>query len=235
VNTTLEVLVSDRNRSHALARGVLVSLGIAAAAWLAPAAASAATTPESLTNCRGALTPDPSGPASGEPYLLDYKIQCDTDISAYTVIFNREPTDYSTLDDFNGAPGVFAPDGVTPNATASLTCAGSIPSTGINCNAGAGGVVPAWNWAEGSIDPVAPFCKSLPPKAKPGTPAIPRAFAQFVVTDNTGAEDGPFGLSYTRACPKVPNVVPAAKKANKQKSKKRPRKAHRAHRAYHRA
>ncbi len=106
-------------------------------------------------------------------------------------------------------------DGVTSNATESVTCEGTTPSSGINCNLGAGGVLSAWNFAEGSVDPTEPYCKYLPKGAKPGTPAVPQAIVQLIVTDNTGAQDGPFDLGLAKRCPKVPNFVPA-KKSGKQ-------------------
>lgn len=106
---------------------------------------------------------------------------------------------------------MFGSDGVTPSTSESDTCEGTTPSDGINCNFGAGGVLSAGNIADGSIDPVAPYCKSLPVKAAAGTAAIPPALVQLVVTDATGAEDGPFVLGPAKACPKVPDVVPVPK------------------------
>ena len=52
---------------------------------------------------------------------------------------------------------------------------------------------------------------------------------QLVVTDYTGAEDGPFNLGPAKACPKVPNVVPTPKVKSKPKpkpKKKTPSKRH---------
>jgi hypothetical protein len=42
---------------------------------------------------------------------------------------------------------------------------------------------------------------------------------QLVVTDYTGAEDGPFNLGPAKACPKVPNAVPTPKAKPKPKNK----------------
>jgi hypothetical protein len=39
---------------------------------------------------------------------------------------------------------------------------------------------------------------------------------QLVVTDTTGAEDGPFQLRSAKPCPKVPNFAPATKSSKKQ-------------------
>ena len=198
--------------------------GLATAA-LPAAGAATPVTPASLTNCGGSLSPDSSGKAAGEPYLLDYKITCDGDITAYTIIFNQQGDQGSTLDDYNPSPSVFQNDGVTPSPTESATCEGTTPSAGINCNFGAGGKLSAGYVVDGSVDPVAPYCKHLPPGkrtgtyARAGTPAVPQGLVQLVVTDSTGAQDGPFKLRYTATCPKVPNVVPAAK-AKKAKAKK---------------
>ena len=47
--------------------------------------------------------------------------------------------------------------------------------------------------------------------------AVPQAVVQLVVTDYTGAQDGPFNLGPAKACPKVPNVVPTPKAKTKPK------------------
>lgn len=200
-----------------------MSFGIALAGLALPAAASAAApTPASLTDCGGTVFPDPTGAAAGEPNLLDYKFQCDGDISAYTIIVDRQPGGTGNIDDYNPSPSVFESDGVTPSPSESAICGGTTPSDGINCNTGAAGaILSAGVITEGSVDPIEPYCKSLPVGAKPGTRAIPQAIVQLVVTDTTGAEDGPFELGPAKACAKVPDVVPAAKpKPKKGKGKK---------------
>ena len=189
------------------------------------ASAASAPLPESFTSCHGQVVNDRSGAAIDEPYLLDYRFSCDTNISAYTLIVDRAASSGGNLDDFNASPSVFEADGVTPSSTEAVTCEGTTPSNGINCNFGAGGALTTGDVVAGSVDLVAPYCKSLPagPKpgtfAKPGTLAIPRAQVSLVVTDSTGAEDGPFALGRTTACPKVPNAVPKPKPKVKSKSK----------------
>jgi len=74
--------------------------------------------------------------------------------------------------------------------------------------------------AQGSFDLVQPYCAYLPAKAKPGTPAVPQAIVSVVVTDNSGAEDGPFYLSLASKCAKVPSVVPTPTPKTKKKAKK---------------
>ena len=210
----------DHNRLLALGRIAVAVVGLALTAVALPALAGAATappTPESLTNCGGTLTHDATGASLGEPNLLDYKFRCDGDISAYTIIVDQQGDRGASIDDYNPAPSVLETDGVTPSPTETLTCEGTTPSDGINCNAGAGGVLSASFFAEGSVDPIQPYCKHLPADAKAGTPAVPQALVQIVVTDATGAEDGPFTLGNAKPCPRVPNVAP--KSITKKKSR----------------
>lgn len=192
-------------------------------------AATAPPTPESLTSCTGSLSADPSGPSSGEPDLLDYSFSCDTAISAYTVIVDRVSRSDGNLDDYNPNPIVYEADDATPSATETVTCEGTTPSSGINCNLGAGGSLNQGYFVQGSVDPTEPYCSYLPAHAKAGTPAVPAAIVQLIVTDATGAQDGPFDLAPTKACKKVPRVVPAPKvKTGKKKSSRQARRAHRA-------
>ena len=193
----------------------LVAAGLAGSG---PAgAATAPPTPESLTNCTGGVSADPGAKAAGEPNLLRYRFNCDTDITAYTVIVNRAAGDDSTIDDFSPTADVILPYGAQ-STTQAVACEGSTPSAGVNCNAGAGGTVSASNVVQGSVDLTGTYCKSLPRHGRPGAAAIPQANVQLIVTDNTGAEDGPFDLRAVKRCPAVPNVVPAkAKKAPKHR------------------
>lgn len=217
------------NRRGALMRAILLTAGCAVACAL-PAAASAATptvTPTSLTDCTGNVSLDPTGAGMQEPNLLDYKFSCDTGITAYSVIVQQQGDGAigGTLDDYNPSPLVYLADGVTPSSTESITCEGTTPSLGINCNTGTQNLqLTDGYFVDGSVDPVASYCKHLPTNANgktidtPGTLAIPQASVQLVVTDYTGAEDGPFTLSSTVKCKRVPNVVP--KKATHKKHKK---------------
>lgn len=196
-----------------LRRAPVLGLGVALVLCAMPVAAGAATappTPESLTNCGGTVAHDRTGTALGEPNLLDYKFRCNGNISSYTIILDQQGDRGNGIDDYNPAPVVFDADGVTPSLTETLTCEGTTPSDGINCNAGAGGALAAANFAEGSIDPIQPYCKHFASNAKVGAAAIPQAQVQLVVTDATGAEDGPFDLGPAKACPKVPNFATAA-------------------------
>ncbi len=201
----------------------LLSCGVAVAACVLPAMASAAAvTPTSLTDCGGKVSADPGGKAADEPNLLDYKFSCDGGITAYTILIQQQGDPGGSIDDYNPAPSVFETDGLTPSPTESITCEGTTPSFGINCNTGTQGVQLTDGFiVEGSVDPIQAYCKHLPVNAsgktaKPGTPAVPQAVVQLIVTDYTGAEDGPFNLGPTKACAKVPNVVPTPKPTTKK-------------------
>ena len=200
-----------------LMRRLLVSGAVALTyGALAAQADAAAPPPESTANCYGTLTPTPT---SEEPNLLDYRFHCDSRITAYTVIVNRGVSG-ETIDDFSPNANVFEPDGTTPNSTTTWSCEGTVPSLSTNCNTGAqGAVMYAWDWADGTIDPIDPFCKNLPAGAKPGTPAEPKALVQLLVSDASGAQDGPFRLSYTGTCPAVPDRVPFPAKPKHKQSK----------------
>jgi hypothetical protein len=206
--------------SGALRRSALLAISaasVAAAGGALPAASGAATVvPSSFTSCGGSLSPDASGASNQEPNLLDYSFHCDSGITAYSVIVNQQRAAGGAIDDFNGAPSILETDGITPSATESLVCEGVTPSNGINCATPAlGQQVTLGFFIQGSIDLVSPYCKHLPTTlangnpAKPGALATPTATVSLVVTDYTGAEDGPFRLKLNKACPSVPNKVPA--------------------------
>jgi hypothetical protein len=209
---------------------VLLSAAAAATALSLPATAGAAL-PESDTQCTGFLAKDPGGKAAGEPNLLDYTFDCSTPISAYTVLINRVTSDGDNIDDYSPNANVVYPTpyAIDPSqagqvsSTVSINCGGAIPSDGINCYADNGTAqtdVSASDLIEGSVDPTSQYCSYLPKGAKPGTPAVPRAVVEVVVTDNTGAQDGPFELTPNTRCPKVAAVVPTPKKKTKPKKKK---------------
>jgi hypothetical protein len=202
---------------------VLSSLLIPAA--LASSASAAAPPPQSATDCAGELKPDPSAsPTADEPNLLDYQFHCSTAITAYTIIGNRYSWDDATMDDFSTTANVFDPAGaIVP--TQSFGCEGSLPGNGVNCNAGAGGVMTAWDFAKGTIDTTDPYCANIPPGSPPGTQPERQAVVQLVVTDITGAQDGPFTLFMTPQCKPV-HVVPKPKPKHKSKHGKASKHGH---------
>ena len=183
---------------------------------LAGPAGAAATTPESATSCGGSLTW--AKPTTNDPNLLAYKFRCDWGVSAYTLIVNRGLNDDTTVDDFSSSAGVFDTlDNAV--ATESFGCAGTIPGNGVNCNAGAGGYLPAPDSAEGSFDTSDPYCANIPAGSPAGTQPEPTALVELVVTDTTGAEDGPFRLRLHGSCPAV-HVVKVKTKTKQHQSGK---------------
>jgi hypothetical protein len=210
---------------------VLIASG-AGVLVLSQTSTAAAALPESDTTCAGQIANDPSGKSNDEPNLLDYTFSCDTDISSYTIIVSRLKDDGGNIDDYSPTASVVYPSPYsidpalsgTVSSTEAVDCGGAIPSDGINCYATNGTietVVSAGNLIEGSVDPVEQYCAFEAKGAKPGTATVPRAIVEVVVTDNTGAQDGPFELTKTKACGKVPAVVPAKKAPKKAPKKKK--------------
>jgi hypothetical protein len=205
----------------------LVGLTVAALIPGATATAAAATTPAAppvpVTGCDGSLSL--ATPTVDDPNLLNYKFHCDGQVTAYTVLINRRGHVDDEIDDFSSNANVF--DGITGAqiTTESFSCAGILPGTGVNCFAGAGGSSTTWANVEGQLDTSDPFCANLPKGAKPGTKPEPGALAQLVVTDATGAEQGPFQLSITPGCKPVKALPKASqpkhKHARKPSSKSR--------------
>jgi len=217
-----------------------LGIGVAAALLSLPAGAGAAlVTPASLTNCDGSLTRDATGSSQGEPNLLDYSLSCNTDITAYTIFVVRQQDAGNNIDDFstNATVDYPTPYAIDPSAAGTpsselANCQGVIPSDGVNCFASAIGsdgkttvlgTITAGYDVKGSVALDEPYCKYLPKHAKAGTPAVPTAVVGLIVTDSTGAEDGPFYIHPAKACAKIPNAVPAPKKKGKPKKKKLPR------------
>jgi hypothetical protein len=165
---------------------------------LAQSALAAAPTPESTTSCGGIVSR--AKPTSLDPNLLNYQFTCDWGITAYTIFVNRKPNDLTTIDDFNGAPTVFDPTG-NPVTKVSLNCSGTIPGNGVNCNAGAGGSIAAPDAIEGSFDATDPYCPYIPKGSPAGAKPQPGAVVELLVSDTTGAEDGPFRLYLAGKCP----------------------------------
>jgi hypothetical protein len=165
---------------------------------LTQSALAAAPTPESTTSCGGTVTR--AKPTFLDPNLLNYQFSCDWGITSYTLIVNRKPNDYSTIDDFASSVSVFDPDG-SADPKEVFSCSGTLPGNGVNCNAGAGGVMAAPNTAEGQIDTTDPYCPYIPKGSPKGTKPQPGAVVELVVSDTTGAEDGPFRLYLSGKCP----------------------------------
>jgi hypothetical protein len=176
-------------------------------------------------------------------------------IIAFSVDATRQNVDGLDFDQGNvlgnGSPTVYA-DGVAL-AQEAVTCNTEAPSDGFDCTGGAVvsttggstpsytnpctnltadttytslGCIPAGDSVQGQIQLSAPYCAYIPKKAKAGTPKVPRAIVDLVVTDDSGAQDGPFELTPAFKCATVPAVAPTPKtkpvkkKTDKQKKTK---------------
>jgi hypothetical protein len=187
-------------------------------------AAAAPPPPQAGTNCGGQLKPDPAAsPTADEPNLLDYSFYCDGNITAYTLVVNRTMFDFETVDDFSTVATVVDSTGAVVS-TEGFTCEGSLPGPGINCSPpAAGGIMSAGHHAQGNFDTADPYCANIPKGSKPGTQPELQAMVQLVVTDASGAQDGPFRLGIVPACKPVHVVKPKPKpKCKKKKNGKCP-------------
>jgi hypothetical protein len=78
--------------------------------------------------------------------------------------------------------------------------------------------IPAGEAVTGGFAMTEGYCSFLPKGAKAGTPAVPQATVELIVTDTNGVSEGPFELTRTGKCPKVAAVVPAKKKKTTKKA-----------------
>jgi hypothetical protein len=189
--------------------------------------ASAAATPSGIVNCRGSLAKATATADDANP--LSYSFSCNGDIEAYTIIANREINDFGTLDDFSPSVTVADSKNVV-STTQSVACEAVLPGNGINCFATGSAtpaLVSAHQFVAGSFDTTDPYCglaaQTIKVKGKQGKtkiiPAEPRAVAQLVVSDATGAEFGPFPLNLKPGCPAVHKAkAKGAKTKAKRKS-----------------
>jgi hypothetical protein len=191
-----------------------VTVALLPAAVLA-APASAAVVPQAATACRGLLT---KAPTANEPNNLSYQFHCSSAITAYTLIANRTPSDFGVIDDFSVTADVQDSTGaIVP--TEAVGCEGGIPGNGVNCNNNGATAISAGHVMVGTFDTADPYCPSIPTGSPPGTNPLPQAVVQLVVTDVTGAQNGPFRISLGKACPVVKPLPKKAKAKTKSKPK----------------
>jgi hypothetical protein len=209
-------------RKGSLVRGAGAALVVAAAVAVVPVSPAAAAGVQ--TQCGGSLS---RAPTSIEPNLLNYQFNCDWGITAYTVIIDRQPWNFGTIDDFSPNALVFDASG-NALSTVSFNCSGDIPGDGVSCNTGGGTTYsPAPDTIQGQFDPVDPYCATVPPGSPKNAKPEPQAVVELVITDTNGAENGPFRLNLSPACPPPPKPKPKHKGAkgksngatNKNKSK----------------
>src|SRR6516165_7482909 len=181
-------------------------------------AATATAAPQASTTCGGGLT---ATPTTDEPNQLGYKFNCSNAITAYSIIANRgigyTGQDDSVIDDFSTTAIASKPDG-SVDPSGSLNCEGTLPGNGINCHNG-GAIVPPGEYITGNFDLTDPYCANIAPGSPPGTRPEPQAFVQLIVTDNSGAQNGPFTLGLSPACGPTPPPVPFPKPKPKHKHK----------------
>lgn len=204
------MLVDRRSRTPRLLAAAIASSVLLPGA-LASAAGAAPPPPQAAATCYGSLT---GAGTVDQPFLTKYGFNCDSRITAYSILATRLPRNFDVIDGFSTTADVTDAQG-NLKSDQSFGCEGGLPGNGFNCNSGAGSFMGALNYARGSFDLQDPYCKSLPTDAKSGTPATPQAIVQLVVTDTSGAQDGPFRLVPSSACPPVPDRAPQAKKKKK--------------------
>ena len=128
------------------------------------------------------------------------------------------PSDFGVIDDFSVTADVQDSAGaIVP--TEALGCEGGIPSNGVNCNDNGTVPIGAGHVMVGTFDTSDPYCPSIPTGSPPGTNPLPQAVVQLVVTDVTGAQNGPFRINLNKACPVVKPLPKKAKTKTKPKSK----------------
>ena len=166
-------------------------------------------------------------------------------IWSYTILVTRRRDDGNNVAYNAPTANVLTPSGAV-DATQYVNCSSTVPSDGFGCSAPGPGATSASDFANGTNPPYLAYipagdtvtggfamtegyCSFLPKGAKPGTPAVPQATVELIVTDTNGVSEGPFELTRTGKCPKVPGVVPQPK--NKKKKSKAAKKAAKAAKA----
>ena len=171
----------------------------------------------------GVAETDPSG----------YTWNFSGNIWSYTIIVTRRKDDGNNVT--YGAPtaNVLTGSGAV-DATQYVNCSSAVPSDGFGCSDPGPGAstssdlangtnppylqyIPAGETVTGGFALTEGYCSFLPKGAKAGTPAVPQATVELIVTDTNGVSEGPFELYRTGKCPKVAAVVPAKKKAKSAK------------------
>lgn len=163
-------------------------------------------------------------------------------IWSYTIVVTRRKDNGNNVTYEAPTANILNSSG-TVDATQYVNCSSAVPSDGFGCSApGPGGssatdlangtnppyvsYIPAGETVTGGFALTEGYCSFLPKGAKPGTAAVPQATVELIVTDTNGVTEGPFQLTRTGKCPKVPAVVP--QKKNKAKTAKKARKIARA-------
>ncbi len=217
----------------AMAAALLVAFAPAAgAATTGPVGLSGPPDPDTV--CSGGIVKDAAGTNQLDYTFTCQPLSTANgqtgNVLSFTVEAIRPQDDLNNVQNFDVPTAFYALDnplaaGYSATATGPSTTVDTLASD-ISCQGGAGsgidgidcyepepsatadGYVPSGDYVEGSVNLDEPYCSYLPEGAKPGTAAVPQAEIELVVTDSTGAEDGPFELDLPKGCPKVPAVVP---------------------------
>ena len=168
-------------------------------------------------------------------------------IWSYTIVVTRRKDNGSNVTYEAPTANVLNSSGAI-DPTQYVNCSSAVPSDGFSCSAPGPGAssasdfsngatpylpyIPALDTVTGGFSLAEGYCGFLPKGAKPGTPAVPQATVELIVTDTNGVSEGPFELYHAgKACPKVPAVVPKHKSAARKAAAGRAQKASlRAHR-----
>jgi hypothetical protein len=177
-------------------------------------------------------TPSLSGATDPSGYSWNFS----GNIWSYTILVTRRNDDGNNVTYEAPTANVLNSSGAL-DTTQYVNCSSSVPSDGFGCSAPGPGASSASDLANGSNPPYLSYipagetvtggfaltqgyCSFVPKGAKPGTAAVPQATVELIVTDTNGVSEGPFELTRTGKCPKVPAVVPERKKKTKNKTKK---------------
>ena len=177
------------------------------------------------------------GPSiSGATDPSGYSWNFSGNIWSYTILVTRRKDNGNNVT--YGAPTANVLNGSgAVDATQYVNCSSAVPSDGFGCSAPGPGASSASDLSNGSSPPYLAYipagesvtggfaltegyCAFLPKGAKPGTPAVPQATVELIVTDTNGVSDGPFQLTRAGKCPKVPAVVPQPRKKAKKAAKR---------------
>jgi hypothetical protein len=178
-------------------------------------------------------TPALSGATDESGYTWNFS----GNIWSYTILVTRRNDDGNNVTYEAPTANVVTASGA-PDNTQYVNCSSAIPSDGFGCSDPGPGASSASDLANGTNPPyiqyipagetvtggfamTQAYCSFLPKGAKPGTPAVPRATVELIVTDTNGVSEGPFELNRTGKCPKVAAVVPQKKAKKKAKVVKR--------------
>lgn len=212
-----QALSHGRRRLWRLAP-LAVACCLVVTAMVASSSTAAPPAPQGGANCGGTLTP---APTSDDPHGMTYKFRCNDRISAYSLIINRRRKDIDTIDNFSTTADVTLPNGGVDTKN-DFTCEGSLPGDSVSCNDGVGStgpnVIGAFSTVNGTISLTDPYCAFYPKVLKrvkrtnghgfkkvmvKSKIAEPAAYVQLIVTNASGAQDGPFRLTYDHKCPKL--------------------------------